>query len=141
MAKAVLEHRLSETSPELATAVNVDSAGLDAIVGQPAADGTKRVLQEQGIEAKPHLSALFEDQHADADLILTMTTAHKDRILATYPHAASRVYTLNEYAQMETSPDIADPFMGGDDAYRRAFKEIDAAVRKVIDRLTDEVKQ
>ena len=32
-----------------------------------------------------------------ADLILTMTTAHKDTVISNYPEAEHKVFTLKEY--------------------------------------------
>ncbi|MCS7186985.1 MAG: low molecular weight protein arginine phosphatase, partial [Armatimonadota bacterium] len=75
--------------------VEVKSAGLWAIQGEPATEETIAVLQELGIDAKSHRSKPLDWELIDwADLILTMEEWQKRQIIAKAPEAKSKVFTL-----------------------------------------------
>lgn len=141
MAAVLLEHYV-QAEPRLADRdISVRSAGLHASNGSPAAEGAKRAVQQKGLSLESHGSSLFGEEHARADLILTMTEEHKAELILNFPHAADRVYTLKEFAGHQVSRSIADPFGQDDRAYMDTLEEIDAAVRKVVQRLVNEWKE
>jgi len=131
--RSVVGARLSE-----GVDVDVDSAGLAAIPGAPAAPPAIEVMKERGIDISGHRSAPVGDDAPQYDLILAMTEEHKAAMLLRYPEAAAKVFTLKEYAGAKGSYDIADPFGLDDEAYRRTADEIDEAVRKAAARLATE---
>lgn len=45
---------------------------------------------------------------SDADLILTMTTAHRDRVLELAPRLLRRTFTLTEAARLSSEPGARD---------------------------------
>lgn len=94
--------------------VNVSSAGLMAGQG-PASFQAQKVMQRRGLNLSDHISKMLnQDLVQKADLILTMTEGHKKIILAQFPDAISKTYTLGEWS--EIGNDIDDPY-GGDEAY------------------------
>lgn len=135
MAAALFQERLKEHASLRDGEVEVASAGLDAHEGEPAADGAVRALRSVNLSLEGHTATRFGEKHMDFDLILTMTEAHKTRILMAYPEVAAKVYTLKEYAGLDGSRDIADPFLQGDDVYLATMREIDEAVTKAAARL------
>ncbi len=64
-----------------------------------------------------------------ADIILTMTAAHKRTVADRNPEAAGKVYTLAEYAGEEG--DVADPFGGSEEHYEACAAEIERLVEKI----------
>lgn len=140
MAAALLADRVRR-EPQLADVeIFVTSAGLDAFPGQPAADEAVRLLKEEGIDLTGHTSEPFDRDGTTADLILTMTSGHKQRILSAYPHLAPKVFTLTEFAEVADGRDIADPFLKGPEAYRTALEEIRSGVDGVVGKLITRFK-
>ncbi len=78
-------------------AVEIRSAGVHAVDGQPISQHSSTILEQKGITETLTSSALNESVMAWADLILTMTMNHKAAIIQQYPEAVEKVYTLKEY--------------------------------------------
>lgn len=117
MAEAILKHKKLPN-------VNVKSAGVYALEGGEMSENARTVLGEQGIEHQ-HVSAqVNEDDLEWADLVLTMTRAHKELILRSYPQYADNIFTLKEYVTPYTSMDVSDPFGGDVQMYRQTFEEL-----------------
>lgn len=128
------------TAPELADIrVDVESAGLAAGEGSPAAAEAVAALKGKGIDISGHRSQPLVNVSGEYDLILTMTESHKSETILRLPHAAAIVYTLKEYAGMDGEPDIADPFGRGPEVYRRVLREIETAVQASVKRLVSEL--
>lgn len=98
MAEGILKKMLKEKGSKYED-IQVISAGISAVDGDPPSEFALSALEEQGIDISKHsakqLSAKMID---DADLILTMTVAHKNMILSIIPEAKEKTYTLKEYA-------------------------------------------
>ena len=105
----------------------IASAGVAAADFSPASANAKTVVRED--------YAASLDRHAAqsvtpslvrvADLILTMGRSHRAALLAEFPDAAERVELLRS-----DGGDVADPFGGSVEVYRRCAREIAAAVRE-----------
>jgi len=130
--------------------LEVRSAGVAALDGQPFSENTVEVLRRRNIPIPPGAAAssLTGDAASWADLILTMTMRHKQMLLTLFPEMAGKTYTLKEYAlKAETSGDaadiaaltgeldIADPFGGPLDLYERVAEEIGGLLERVLERL------
>ncbi len=140
----------------LSDRISVSSAGVAALPGAAMAPAAVSALARRGIEnTEIHQAGrATEDRIANADLILAMSTAHKEALVARYPGARDRIYTLLEYVSslppsaaadvnderggfmnQSHGSDIADPFGGGDDVYELTAAEIEDAVRRLLDHL------
>src|SRR5690606_4959137 len=85
MATALLQHLLREKAQ--GRQITVESAGLHAHEGAPAAAAAQRVLQEMGIDLSYHRARSVDDAAVEeADLILTMTQAHQEALRRRFPH-------------------------------------------------------
>lgn len=138
MAATLFKHYASLNPVLTDKTLRVDSAGLHAGFGSPAADGARRAVRRKGLSLEGHRSRLFDERLAGADLILTMTEEHKSQLILNFPQAAERVYTLKEFAGDGPSLSIMDPFGQSDDVYVDTLKEIEAAVIKAVERLANE---
>lgn len=128
MAEAMLRNTLAEAG---VSGVAVRSAGLCAHPGAPMSYGATNELYRRGIPFYcTRAQRLEEDMTRDA-LILTMTAWQKKDVLRLFPGA--RVQTVNECAGLPG--EIADPYMGGDVAYRRAADQIEAAVNIIAEKI------
>lgn len=116
--------------------IKVLSAGVSAWQGSPASEGAKSAMRNQLIDLSSHRSRqLAADYVAAADLILTMTESHRHHVIAMYPAAAEKTYTLAAFAGKEN--DIADPYGGGVEEYAACADEIGQLIElswgKIVD--------
>ncbi|KUP05066.1 phosphatase [Bacillus coahuilensis m2-6] len=118
---------------------NVRSAGIFAMEGNSASEGTKQVLKENDIIHDHQSSMLTKDSLDWADYIFTMTTSHKETIRNQYPHVADKLFTLKEYVNGKSNDhDVADPFGGPVPIYRETFLELHELVRGLIKKVENE---
>ncbi|WP_163539113.1 low molecular weight protein arginine phosphatase [Gracilibacillus sp. YIM 98692] len=75
----------------------VQSAGIFAGNGQPISEGSRQVLEENGIKHQHQSKMIDPDLVKWADLILTMTTSHRDMLKQQYTNMNDKMYTLKEY--------------------------------------------
>jgi len=100
MAEALLRKMLIEDLGEKATEIQVVSAGTGAITGSNATRNAIEVMKKEGIDLQKHRARrLTPDQIKTADLVLTMTLAQKQTVLAMDPSAQNKVFTLAEFAE------------------------------------------
>jgi len=89
--------------------LNARSAGTRAVIGYGMEPTAAEVLRSmggdpEGFRARQLSPAIV----GDADLILTMTTRHRDRVLSESPQAMRRTFTLLEAERLLTVPVEAD---------------------------------
>lgn len=119
--------------------IEVCSAGVAAVPGQPAARYGIEVLKEMDIDLRDHRSAILDRKMIEeADIILTMTNEHQQAVLQIHPQAVGKVYTLGNYSR--AGGDIIDPFGGGIETYRRSADQIRTMVNLLVDRLLRDMK-
>lgn len=133
--------------------LTVGSAGTRALVGYGMEANAREVLRELGgdpaqFRARQLAPALVEE----ADLVLTMTTRHRDRVLASAPRAMRRTFTMLEAERLLLVPaagadlagrlfaarglqpsgqpenDVADPI--GEE--RRVFEQVGAQIDRAV---------
>ncbi|MCH7320558.1 low molecular weight protein arginine phosphatase [Solibacillus sp. MA9] len=110
--------------------VEVRSAGIYAQSGSIMSINAQHVLNQQNIKHS-HSSALFNEQDAQwADLILTMTAAHKELVLHLVNNIEHKTFTLNEYVAQDVR-DIQDPYGGNITVYEQTFEQLNEAIEKL----------
>ncbi|SOB90012.1 protein-tyrosine phosphatase [Ureibacillus xyleni] len=117
MAEAILKARSIQ-------GVQVKSAGIYALEGGEISENAKAVLEQDQIKFD-HITSQVKQQDIEwADLILTMTLAHKNMILQSFPNAQNKTFTLKEYVAPYSSKDVSDPFGGDINTYRQTYEEL-----------------
>ncbi|REJ37555.1 MAG: low molecular weight protein arginine phosphatase [Bacillota bacterium] len=136
MAGAILRDLLAQRAGERAGEFVVETAGIDAKPnGQAHADAIA-VMREQGLDLSGHVTRRLDPEMvAQADLILTMSRAHKQAVLSMHPRAAEKTFTLLEYAHNDLENDIKDPFGKGREVYRTTAAELRRALAAVVEKL------
>ncbi len=117
------------------THVEVQSAGLSALGGTPAADNAIRVAGEHGMDLTQHEAQPLTPQLVEwADLILGMSTSHLIGVAEL--GGGEKVALITDFVE---GPGLGRPIedpIGGDAAtYRAAFTEIERAVEAILQRL------
>lgn len=79
------------------TNANVQSAGVFAGVGAAANKQAIEVLQERGIELDHHTKPVTDELLSWADVVLTMTSQHKQAMMMEFPDYQDKYFTLKEY--------------------------------------------
>ncbi len=101
------------------------SAGTRAVIAHPMHSDAAHVLEGLGGNASGFAARQLTPKIASgADLILTMTAAHRDHVLEIAPHKLKRTFRLTEAAQLvltlgaQTIADLADlrPLLSAADA-------------------------
>ncbi len=115
--------------------IEVVSAGVHAVRGQPPSAHAVDVCAEEGVDirslrSQPLTAALIER----ATHIFAMTGAHVEAIQMLFPYAAEKTYLLREFEQAgETSwRDVPDPIGLGRDVYTTCADTIKNALPSVL---------
>jgi protein-tyrosine-phosphatase/tRNA A37 threonylcarbamoyladenosine synthetase subunit TsaC/SUA5/YrdC len=114
--------------------VIVSSAGLAAWGGGGASAHAIEAVAERGGDLSAHESQpLTESLVHQADVILTMTAAHRNAIISQFPEAGGRVMMLDPDRR-----DVIDPIGGTLETYRKCARQIDAHLAARMDTLARE---
>ena len=112
------------------------SRGLVVLFGEPINPKAENVLKKHDLEINNHISKGLKESEIDENtLILTMTQAHKRKIMETYPNAAE-VYTIKEY--VGEAGDVVDPYGGTLVEYEDCYRELAILVKKTVYKLNEE---
>jgi protein-tyrosine phosphatase len=111
--------------------VLVMSAGISAAAGGAANPAAVEAMQEHGLDIRRHESQPLTSQLVQhADVIFTMTASHREALLATWPAASDRTFTLCRLQR-----DIDDPIGGSLELYRECAHQIKLALDERADML------
>jgi protein-tyrosine-phosphatase len=128
MAEALFKKILAEKRPDLVT-LSISSAGTSAAEGAGATPTAIGVMKEYGADLSGHRARRITPEIiAGADLILTMTRNHLETIRAIVPGAVEKAFTLKDFVGAKGSADIADPFGGDAETYRRTAAELEESL-------------
>jgi len=106
------------------------SAGLGALVGEPADRHSLALTADAGLDLSDHRAAqVNRAMCAWADLILVMEDAHRIELERRYPMVRGKVFRLVATA------DIADPFRRPRAAFETAYADIERGVGAWAERI------
>ena len=101
------------------------SAGLTVTSPQPACDNAVLAAKEYGADLSAHRARRVDASMIDeSDAVLCMTYGHQTVLERMFPQYAEKILCLAQY-------DIADPYGGDLELYRKTAAQIDAAIRKL----------
>lgn len=105
----------------------VISAGTNVYFKNGATFEAIKAAEELGADISNHIPTQISADIIDkANLVLTMTSGHKQRLLNMVPDATNKIFTLKEFAYDNNVEDldILDPFGRTINEYRKCAKEI-----------------
>lgn len=137
MAEALFKKELSTGS--LSYSVEASSAGLSAFTGESISAHTAELLREEGIDNFKNRRSVQLDRHQvrEADLILVMTTDHLKQLLASFPAAGSKAFTLAEYTGALACSNIDDPVGQRIEIYRQVLEDIRTCIKNLMLKLKE----
>jgi protein-tyrosine phosphatase len=105
VAERLLDARVGDRS-----LISASSAGVLALVGHPIDEPSAQALRELGVDPEGHIARQLTSQLvAEADLVLTATSAHQSTVTRANPDAYRRVFTLLEFGRLSVGTAPADP--------------------------------
>lgn len=118
--------------------LEVQSAGTAAWEGAPASDGALLVALERQVDLSAHRARLLtREMVQETDLVLVMSPHHLERVEAL--GGKGRAHLLTSYASRGAiDRPVGDPFGGDLDIYRETYDELQAEIRRALDRLEAE---
>lgn len=135
MAEGIAKGILREKGME--DQISVESAGIWAMDGAQASHQAIAVMEKWGIDLSTHRSKpLTRELVMEADLVLTMTPAHRAGVLDLAPDLSEKVFTLEEYAldAPGNQGGIPDPYGQSVAVYEQCAVAIEEKVRKAIEK-------
>lgn len=115
--------------------VQVISRGIHVFCPSSASNQAVTVMAERGLDLSMHLSRpVCATDLEDADLVLTMTAAHKKVLRSACRSAKIPLYTLKEFTGF-SEKDILDPFGQGVEIYEQCAKEIFCCLERLPERI------
>ena len=115
--------------------IEVKSAGISVFDDGYAAINSIEIMRDINIDISDHKSTQVDKiLIEDSDLVLTMSTSHKNAILASYPLYEDKVFNLFEYAY-DMDKDVEDPYGGNLDNYEKTRNEIYKAIVDIVEKI------
>ena len=128
MAEAVMRQAFLDRGRE----VDVRSAGIGALVGHPADENVRLLMERRGIDVSGHRAIqVNRDMLRWADLVLVMEDAHRSALRRREPSAAGKVFLLGHWIDVQ----IPDPYLKPLSVFEQTLDLIDRAVGSWMDRL------
>ena len=143
MAQGIMEKALSEDL-QLMKMFTVDSSGISAYTNEGAGINAILVLRKEfGIDISNHKAKLFDlALGLNAEIILTMTSSHKQAICSKFPSFSTKTFTLKEYIHINLNKpstmnlmdiDISDPYGMSENIYKHCSLELNAAISQLME--------
>ncbi len=112
----------------------VSSAGVAALVGNPADPDAASVAAERGISLDGHSARQFTAQlGASHDLILTMEPGHRAEIIRMYPQLSGKTMLFDQWSGAKG---IEDPYLLSQDVHRKILDQILVASEAWVSKLS-----
>ncbi len=133
---AVILKGMAAKDPELAPAkLDIDSVGVSGSGGHPATRLARDVIRARGLNLDNHRAKqVYQDTVKYYDVILAVTAKDKEDVVARFPFAREKVFTLNEYVGAKEEP--SDPqWTSSLEAYQKTAREIEALLEALVKKL------
>ena len=112
---------------------SVESAGLSALVDEPASEHAVALMSERGIDISSHRARQLQPELVNkADLILVMESGHKKAIETADVTVRGKVFRLGETSDR----DIVDPYRRSRAVFEDVLEDIDEGIADWVKQLT-----
>ena len=111
----------------------VSSAGIQALVNQPADVLAQEIAQTHGLDLSPHLGRQVEKSVLEEhELVLVMEDHHRDYIRSRFPQVSGKVFLLGKW---EEEMQVPDPYKKSPDFFKEVYVQIDRSVTHWVNRM------
>lgn len=116
-------------APEL----NVDSAGIGAVVGGRMPQEAAAIAEREGLPLEAHQGKQLTSALAEAaDVILVMEAGQRDWTVARFPQVRGRVFLATHWTDGQ---DVADPYMHDAAFFEQSYTHLDEGIRAWVTKL------
>jgi protein-tyrosine phosphatase len=113
--------------------IRVSSAGLGALVGNPADATMSKVAARSGLSLDGHVARQFTPElAAENDLILVMEAGHRAEIIRTVPAVSGKTMLFDHWIG---GKGVADPYRKPEEFHKAVFDQLALAVTEWTKRL------
>ncbi|EMO6899524.1 arsenate reductase/protein-tyrosine-phosphatase family protein [Pluralibacter gergoviae] len=113
----------------------IDSAGLGALIDNPADPAAVKVAAKHGLSLDGHMGRKFSSSMArEYDLILVMDKEHLAKISQVAPEARGKTMLLGHWLNQA---EIPDPYKKSDEAFDYVYKIIEKSCLYWVEKLID----
>lgn len=103
------------------------SAGTWALENSPASSHAIHVMAQRGIDLTHHRGQTVTRTLMDqADVVIVMTTSHRDALVAEFPHTRAKIHLISELA--DRVYDISDPYGGTPEEYEDCAHHLETLI-------------
>lgn len=111
------------------------SAGLGALVGNPADPTAASIAREHGIDISAHRAQQIAGwMLAKADLVLCMEASHQRELQKQYPTARGKIRRIGDFGAGGAF-DVADPYRRARSAFETSHADIARGVNDWVERI------
>jgi len=126
------EGLMRDATVRAGSSMRVASAGIGALVGEPADPMARELLAEQGVDISAHRARqLGAEMVRDHELILVMEEWQRRKVESDFPMARGRVMCLGHWSGLE----VPDPYRQPRAAFEQALEEIQQGLEDWKDKL------
>ncbi len=138
MAQAMMQSKLETKFSTLFSASSIKpavacSAGISAMAGGRASIEAVNAMQEKGLNLQRHESSPLSQRLVErADMILTMTSSHRQAIVSRWPNLANKTFPISM-----DGGEISDPFGGPIEMYRACASQLDRCLDHWLEKIDE----
>ncbi|MBN2102830.1 low molecular weight protein arginine phosphatase [bacterium] len=130
MAEGILKKILLEKEMKN---IRVQSAGLMAMNGNPAAIMAQEASMHAGVDLSGHLARFLSYELVnEADLILVMERVHLREIEEWFPQGQKKIFLLKSFGQDGIDEEVDDPIGGNQEMFNLCFQLIESEVQRIL---------
>jgi len=140
-AQGVFERLVKEAGLE--ARIEIDSAGTHAYhVGEPPDRRATQVAAVRGIDlSSQRARRVHEDDFESFDYVLAMDRDNLEDLRAICPpHVRERICLLLDFAEVDQSNDVPDPYYGGEQGFERVLDLVEDGARGLLVDIRQRIK-
>ncbi|GGI00749.1 low molecular weight protein arginine phosphatase [Mammaliicoccus vitulinus] len=107
---------------------DIQSRGISAFNGTPISMQSMEIIVSNNLPV-PGTAQQFSEEDLDADLILTMTEAHKSILESQFTH--ENIHALKHYVKGEKG-DVLDPYGQPQNIYQNTYEELSMLIKELL---------
>lgn len=105
---------------------DIASAGIGALVGDPADNQAIAVAKQHQLDLSPHIARqLTNEMCTEYDLILVMEQKHIDAVAHISPSARSKTMLFGQW--LTGNKNVGDPYRKSDDVFQLVYTQLEQA--------------
>lgn len=140
LGEGILRHLVTQAG--LSPYIEIDSAGTgNWHVGSEPHHGSQQVARERGLDISDQRARQIRPEDLKAfDYVVAMDSQNLADILSLDPagEASARIVRMMDFAPHLGTPDVPDPYFGGQEGFDVVYDMVEEACRALLERIVSE---